>query len=102
MGGGTACRRRRPTGQCLVTYLRVVMSQAVELRQPGTGSVPFIDAELLDVVARARDQGAAACQAVGALQDRALLVGPARDRAGAAAHGPGRNQGKVIAQSGGA
>src|SRR3569832_1171882 len=100
MGGGTACRRHRPTGQCLVTYLRVVMSQAVELRQPGTGGVPFIDAELLDVVARARDQGAEACQAVGALQDRALLVGPDRVRAGAAALGPGRLQGKVIAPIG--
>src|SRR3569832_700298 len=100
MGGGTACRRRRTTGQCLVSYLRVVMSQAVELRQPGTGSVPFLDAELLDVVARARDQGAEACQAVGALQVRALLVGPDRDRAGAAARGPGRLQRKVIAPIG--
>src|SRR3569832_2475616 len=100
MGGGTACRRRRPTGQCMETYLCVVLLFVVVFCLFGLVFVLFLDAELLDVVARARDQGAEACQAVGALQDRALLVGPDRDRAGAAALGPGRLQGKVIAPIG--
>src|SRR3569833_2740000 len=99
-GAGTACRRRRPAGQCVVTHLGVVMPQAKELCQPGTGGVPYIEAELLDVVARIWNQRAEACHAVGALQDGALLVGPDGDRAGAAAVGPGGFQGEVIAAVG--
>jgi hypothetical protein len=79
-----------PSGQLLVAALRVLVSEPVELGQPGVGGVALVDTQLLAVVAIALDEGAPTGEAVRSVQNVALCLCQHRDRPRLAAPGPGR------------
>jgi hypothetical protein len=86
----TAGGRGLPAGQFFIPVLCVLVSQPVELGQPGVGRVALVDAQLLAVVALARDEGPAPGKAVRSNEYIALRLCPHRDRPRLAALGPGR------------
>ena len=88
--------RAFPAGQFLVAILGIGVAQAVHLGQTGAQGVALIDAELMHVVAVARDQGATAGKSVGAVEGFPLLLGPDGDDPLLAALGPARLEHKVV------
>ena len=91
--------RRLPAGQFLVAVLGI-MTKAVHVGEPGAQGITLVDAELLHIVAVARDQGAKAGQPPCAVQHLPLFRGADRDGAFPAALGPARLEHQVVAPVG--
>jgi len=92
--------RRLPAGQFLVAVLGIGMTKAVHVGEPGAQGITLVDAELLHIVAVARDQGAKAGQPPCAVQHLPLFRGADRDGAFPAALGPARLEHEVVATIG--
>jgi hypothetical protein len=88
---------RGPAGEFQVALLGIGMAQAVHFRKTRIGCVALVYSELFDIAAPAGDQGAQSGQALGLLQQGALLFGADGDDAFPPALGPAGFQVQMIA-----
>lgn len=96
----SAGSRGLPAGQFLVAALCIGMAQAVHLGESGPAGIALVDAYLLPVVAIARDQGTAAGQTAGSIEQLPLDIGADRDGSLAATLRPAGLEDQVIAAVG--